>query len=176
MARSIRSAFVAVWGVEADRPYVRGKLVDLALVLGGGLVVVCLFGISLVAQLAATVGERARAELGTEVGGSALAAAGQIAGSLALSVVVFAALYRLVAPVATRFRDVLPGAFVAAVGFQAATAGFSVYLDRFARFDEVYGPLGAVFAFLLLVYVMAMVLLYGAAVAANWPRERPESR
>jgi membrane protein len=176
MARSIRSAFVAVWGVEADRSYVRGKLLDLILVLAGGLVVVCLFGISLVAQLAATVGERAREELGTNGGGSAFAATGQIVGSVALSVVVFAGLYRFVAPVATRVRDVLPGAIVAGVGFQAAAAGFSVYLDRFARFDEVYGSLGAVFAFLLLVYVMAMVLLYGAAVAAAWPRERLESR
>ena len=176
MARSIRSAFVAVWDVEVDRPYVRGKLLDLALVLGGGLVVVGLFAISLVAQLAATVGERAREELGAGGGGSAFAATGQIVGSVALSIVVFAALFRFAAPVETRVRDVLPGAIVAALGFQAATAGFSVYLDRFARFDEVYGPLGAVFAFLLLVYVTAVVLLFGAAVAAAWPRERLESR
>jgi membrane protein len=172
MARSIRSAFVAVWDVEADQSYVRGKLADLALVLGAGLLVVCLFGISLVAQLAATVGERAREELGAGGGGSAIASVGQIAGSLALGVVVFAALYRFVAPVPIRVRDVLPGALVAAVGFQAANAGFSVYLDRFAHFNDVYGPLGAVFAFLLLVYVMAMVMLYGAAIAATWPRER----
>jgi membrane protein len=176
MARSIRSAFFAVWDVEADGSYVRGKLRDLALVLAGGLVVVGLFAISLLAQLAAAVGERAREELGAGGDGSGLASAGQVVGSIALSVVVFAALYRFVAPVETRLRDVVPGALVAAVGFQAATAGFSVYLDRFAHFDEVYGPLGAVFAFLLLVYVMAMVLLFGAAVAAAWPRERPAAR
>ena len=42
MMASVRSAFRAVWGSEADRPYLRGKLLDLVLVLGAGvLVVVC---------------------------------------------------------------------------------------------------------------------------------------
>ena len=50
-----------------------------------------------------------------------------------------------------------------------ASAGFSIYLERFADFDDVYGPLGAVLAFLLLVYVTAVVLLFGACVAAAWP-------
>ena len=37
---SVRSAFQAVWGSEAPRPYLRGKLLDVVLVLGAGVLVV----------------------------------------------------------------------------------------------------------------------------------------
>jgi membrane protein len=73
-----------------------------------------------------------------------------------------------------RTREVVPGAIVAAVGVHLASAGFSIYLDRFGGFDDVYGPLGAVLAFLLLVYVAAIVLLLGACVAAAWPETATE--
>ena len=69
-----------------------------------------------------------------------------------------------------RLVDVLPGAAFATVGVHVAVAGFSIYLDRFADFDDIYGPLGAVLAFLLLVWVTAAILLVGACVAAAWPQ------
>ena len=74
-----------------------------------------------------------------------------------------------------RVRDVVPGAVVAAVGVHMASAGFSIYLTHFGDFDDVYGPLGALLAFLLLVYVAAIVLLLGACVAAAWPETATES-
>jgi Virulence factor BrkB len=46
MMSSVRSAFRAIWGSEADRPYLRGKLVDLLLVLGAGVLVVSAFGLN----------------------------------------------------------------------------------------------------------------------------------
>ena len=86
----------------------------------------------------------------------------------------FGLLYRVVPPVPVRIRDVVPGAVVAAVGVHLASAGFSIYLARFGGFDDVYGPLGAMLAFLLLVYVAAVVLLLGACVAAAWPETATE--
>jgi membrane protein len=69
----------------------------------------------------------------------------------------------------------LPSALVAAVGFHVGSAGFALYLEHLADFDDVYGPLGAVLAFLMLVYVAAAVMLVGATVAAAWPTaEAPE--
>jgi uncharacterized BrkB/YihY/UPF0761 family membrane protein len=77
--------------------------------------------------------------------------------------------------VPVRIREVVPGAVVAAVGVHLASAGFSVYLSRFGGFNDVYGPLGTLLAFLLLVYVAAAVLLLGACVAAAWPETTTES-
>jgi membrane protein len=170
MMSSVRSAFRAVWGSEADRPYLRGKALDLVLVLGAGLLVVSAFGLSLVVQVVTQSSSDIAEELGR--GESATAGIGKLAqlgGSITLAFLAFALLYRVVPPVAVRIRDVLPGAAVAAVGVHLASAGFSIYLTHFGDFNNVYGPLGTLLAFLLLVYIAAVVLLFGACVAAAWP-------
>jgi len=175
MMASVRSAFRAVWGSEANRPYLRGKLLDLVLVLGAGLLVVCAFGLSLVVQVITRSSSEVAEKLGR--GESATAGFGELAqlgGSLMLAFLTFAVLYRVVPPLPVRIRDVLPGAVLAAVGVHIASAGFSIYLDRFGDFNDVYGPLGVVLAFLLLVYVAAIVLLFGACVAAAWPHSATE--
>jgi membrane protein len=170
MMASIRSAFRAVWVSEANRPYLRGKLLDVALVLGAGVLIVSAFGLSVMVQIVTNTG----AELAEKVGrdDSATAPLGpfaELVGSTALTFLAFLLLYRVVPTVEVRLRDVWPGAAVAAVGVQVASAGFSVYMTHFADFDDVYGPLGAVLAFLLLVYIAAAVLLVGACIAAAWP-------
>ena len=176
MMASVRSAFRAVWGSEADRPYLRGKLLDFVLVLGAGVLVVSAFGLSLVVQVVTQTSSEIVEKLGRgESATAGLGALAQLGASLTLAFVAFALLYRVVPPVPMRIRDVVPAAVVAAVGVHLASAGFSIYLDRFADFDDVYGPLGAVLAFLVLVYVAAAVLLLGACVAAAWPQTATES-
>jgi membrane protein len=160
MMAAVRSAFRAVWETDATRPYVRGKLLDIALVLGAGVLVVAAFGLTVAVQVATETSVEVAEELG---------AVAQLAASLALSFVAFALVYRVVPPVPTRLRAVLPAAALAAVGVHLAGAGFSVYLRHLADFDDVYGPLGAVLAFLLLVWVTATVLLVGACVIAASP-------
>ena len=144
MMASVRSAFRAVWGSEADRPYLRGKLLDFVLVLGAGVLVVTAFGLSLVVQVVTESSSEIAEALGRgESATAGLGALAQLGGSLALAFLAFALLYRVVPPVPTRFREVVPGAVVAAVGVHLASAGFSIYLDHFGGFDDVYGPLGA---------------------------------
>ena len=171
MMAAVRSAFRAVWGGEFDRPYLRGKLLDGALVLGAGLMILSAFGLTIVVQVATETSTELADELGVGVWATdEIGALAQLGASLALAFVAFALLYRVVPPVPVRLLDVLPGAAFATLGVHLASAGFSVYLDRFSDFDDVYGPLGAVLAFLLLVWVTAAVLLMGACLAAAWPR------
>ena len=175
MMASVRSAFRAVWDSEADRPYLRGKLLDLVLVLGAGVLVVSAFGLSLVVQVVTETSSEIAAKLGRgESATAGLGAVAQLGASLALALLAFAFLYRFVPPVPVRIRDVVPGAVVAAVGVHLASAGFSIYLSRFGGFNNVFGPLGAILAFLLLVYAAAAILLLGACVAAAWPETATE--
>jgi membrane protein len=167
MMGSVRAAFRAVWASEADEPFLRGKALDLVLVLGTGVLIVAAFGVSVVVQLVTDRGTRIVDDLGGSSSATArLSSLGQLTGSTVLAFLAFLLLYRVVPPVATRLRDTAPAAAVAAVAVQLATAGFSIYLERVADFDEVYGPLGAVFALLLLVYVVSAILLFGACLAA----------
>lgn len=170
MMAAVRLAFRAVWGGEIDRPYLRGKLLDGALVLGAGLLILTAFGLTIVVQVATETSTEIADELSLgDRATDGISSLAQLGSSLALAFVAFALLYRVVPPVPIRLLDVLPGAAVATIGVHIAGAGFSFYLDRFADFDDVYGPLGTVLAFLLLVWVSAAILLLGACVAAAWP-------
>jgi len=171
MMGALRLAFRAVWGSVPNRPYLRGKLLDGALVLGAGLLILAAFGLTIVVQVATATSTKIAGELGLgERATGGIGSLAQLGASLALGFAAFALLYRVVPPVPVRLLDVLPGAAFATVGVQLAGAGFSIYLDRFADFDDIYGPLGTVLAFLLLVWVTAAILLVGACVAAVWPQ------
>jgi membrane protein len=173
MMGSIRVAFRGVWDSEARRPYLRGKGRDVVLVLGAGLLVVSGFALSVVVQVVSEAGLEIAERLGRDASATApLGTIAQVAAATGLSALAFLLLYRVAAPLEVRVRDALPAAILAGVGAQVASAGFSLYLRYFADFDDVYGPLGAVLALLLLVYVQATVLLAGACLAATWPQTR----
>jgi uncharacterized BrkB/YihY/UPF0761 family membrane protein len=73
-----------------------------------------------------------------------------------------------------RRRDLAMGAFVAAVLFEFAKHGFTIYLDNFSNYALVFGPIGAVIAFLFWLYLSSNVLLFGAEVAVAIAAEREE--
>jgi membrane protein len=170
MMGATRSAFRAIWGSEARRPYLRGKLVDFALVLVAGLLVLCAFGVTIIAQIVERAAEELVRKLGSNASATGQLGAGvELVTSAGVTFVAFLVLYRFVPTARVRLRDAFAGALVACVGLNLATVGFSIYIDRFAGFDEVFGPLSAVFVFLVVVYVAVAVLLLGAGVAAAWP-------
>ena len=81
-------------------------------------------------------------------------------------------LYCIVPAARVRPRDVWPGALAAAVLFDVAKIGFSIYLEHFSSYDLVYGSLGAVASFLVWLYLGASIMLFGAEVASEYPRVR----
>jgi YihY family inner membrane protein len=172
MMGSIRVAFRGVWDSEARRPYLRGKGRDVVLVLGAGLLVVSAFALSVVVQVVTEAGLEVAERLGRDASATApLGTIAQVAAATGLSALAFLLLYRVAAPLEVRVRDALPAAILAGVGAQVASAGFSLYLRYFADFDDVYGPLGAVLALLLLVYVQRRCSL--PAPASPRPGRKP---
>ena len=171
MMASVRSAFRAVWGSDAYRPYLRGKLLDFVLVLGAGVLVVSAFGLSIVVQVVTETSSEIAEELGRgESATAGLGAVAQLGASLALALLAFGFLYRFVPPVAVDDPGCRAGrgrgGRRACISRARASRSISA---RFGGFNNVFGPLGAVLAFLLLVYAVAAILLLGACVAAAWP-------
>lgn len=66
-----------------------------------------------------------------------------------------------------RWRWVIGGAILAAIGWLGGSLGFSWYLNNVAHFDATYGPLSAVVAFMLWVWFSVMCLLIGAEFNAE---------
>lgn len=67
----------------------------------------------------------------------------------------------------TRWRWILPGSAIATVLWVIASLGFSWYVAHFASYGTTYGPLGAVAAVMMWMFVSAYVVLFGATVDAE---------
>ena len=171
MMSALRFSLDTAWDMEFRRPFVRGKLVDLGLVLGvGGLLT-----ISVAATAVLQVGREVSDSVADSLGPFGAEASGffQVIAVLVpflLTWTTFTIIYKVVPSVTTRVRDVVAGALVGALLFEALKHGFAFYLRNFSNYDAVYGSLGAAIALLFFVYLAACVLLFGAEIAAEWPR------
>jgi membrane protein len=85
---------------------------------------------------------------------------------VALSVAMFYLGYRYVPRRHIRIGAAMRGAVLAAVLWEIAKQVFRVYMRRVAIYDQVYGPLGALIAFVMFVYYSALVFVFGGAYAA----------
>lgn len=165
----IRRSLDIAFDLSGKRPFVRQKLVDFGMM--------ALLGVIFLASLGATTTLRvAREGIEDTRGLGALAealgfgwAVAAFVVPAALSFVAFALLYWLVPATHVRLRHVWPGALLAAVAFEVVKVAFGIYLEHFSRYDLIFGSLGAVVAFLFLVFLSANTLLLGAEISAAYP-------
>jgi membrane protein len=153
MMASVRIGLNAAWGAEGP-DYVRGKLLDLVLVVLVNAFLVLSIGVALLQPLFPPPW-------------SSWLTTG-ILGTAGGWFVALAVLYRLVPAVKPDWRVILAGAALAAAGVTLLQDGFSLYVERFADYSAVYGSLATVVAFLILVYLAASVILFCGALAGSW--------
>jgi len=168
MFGAIRSSLNVAWGSSSRRSLIRQKLLDLTMMAGFG--AFFLLSISATGLLRAT--QEASSDLLGPLSGSSFffwRAVSFVVPAL-LSLGGFAVLYRFVPSAPVKMSGVWAGAAAAAFLFELAKNGFSFYLANFGRYDLVYGSLGAVVTFLVGLYLSAAVLLFGAEVAAEYPK------
>ncbi|MBK7216735.1 MAG: YihY/virulence factor BrkB family protein [Candidatus Promineofilum sp.] len=90
-----------------------------------------------------------------------------------LNVVLFGVLYRFMPHVRLTWRDVLPGAILAGVLWQAAKQLFLLFIGRYLSTSNlIYGSVGAIIAFLMWTYVSSVILLFGALLNRYAAEER----
>lgn len=158
-----RNSVDKIFDDDIRRGAVRGKGLDLLLVLGLGVLFAASFAITLLSQLDVVLGGSV---------GDAVEAVLNATGALlplALTATVFTVLYVVLPTDHLGWRDVWPGVVFAALGYEGLKRGFSLYLENFADYSAVYGSLGAVIAFMVFVWLASIVFLLGAAMAAVWP-------
>jgi membrane protein len=162
MTGALRVALATIWEGDSKPKFVRAKLRDVValgvlatLVIGG-------FALSLLTQVAIQAGVHATDAVGLEGAGKVVSVGIELAAS---GVVTFAALlvvYGLAAPERLSFAALWPSALVMTLAIDVGVAGYAFYLVRIASFSTIYGPLGAILAFLALLYFVAMLVLFGA--------------
>jgi membrane protein len=88
-------------------------------------------------------------------------------GSWLMIFLVFLTLYHWIPTLRVKWRATFWGALIASLAWKAVTAGFAWYLgSSFGQYQLVYGSLGAIVAFLFLIYLISLITLFGAHLSA----------
>src|SRR6266540_1126505 len=97
-------------------------------------------------------------------------------GSWLMIFLVFLTLYHWIPTLRVKWSATFWGALIASLTWKAVTAGFTLYVNsNFGRYQLVYGSLGAMVAFLFLVYIISLITLFGAHLSAaidGWENDR----
>jgi membrane protein len=97
-------------------------------------------------------------------------------GSWLIIFLVFLTLYHLIPTLRVKWSATIWGALIASLAWKAVTAGFAWYLgSSFGQYQLVYGSLGAIVAFLFLIYIISLITLFGAHLSAaieGWEKEQ----
>ncbi|HET6595145.1 MAG TPA: YihY/virulence factor BrkB family protein [Anaerolineales bacterium] len=99
-------------------------------------------------------------------------------GSWLMIFLAFLTLYHWIPTLRVRWSATLWGALIASLAWKAVTTGFSWYLgSSFGQYQLVYGSLGAIVAFLFLIYIISLITLFGAHLSAaieGWEGEQAQ--
>src|SRR5262249_15846918 len=84
--------------------------------------------------------------------------------ALAFMFLALATLYHFGPNVRQRLRWITPGSVFCVFVWLALGALFRVFVNRFGKYDQTYGPVAGVVILLLFFYIDAVVLLIGAEI------------
>ena len=142
---ALRHAINEAWDIHTRPPLMWRKLLDLALVLVGTVVLA-----------AAALLDRT---------GDAL--------PFVLTGLVVLFLYRVLPDPRPKTREIWPGAVVAVLLLEVVRDALELYFEDLSDFGALYGSLGAMMALLVFVFAAANVLCFGAEFASEWSRLPP---
>jgi len=86
---------------------------------------------------------------------------------LSAMIFVFAALYRYTPSRKMTWREVMPGAIFATLGWVAASMIFSFYVNNFGNYTNIYGSIGVIIMLLTWLFLTSVIILMGGEVNAT---------
>lgn len=147
--------------VPKDHPFYLSRLRNFAMTIVVSLLLFVAVALSMAVDV---VNQLDLSRLGVDT--TTLEALGGHVASFTFIFAVLSVLYTIVPYRRPRWRDVWPGALVAALFFEIGKALFVVYVENAGSLQAVYGSLTSVIVLLLWLYFSARVLLFGAEIMA----------
>lgn len=84
---------------------------------------------------------------------------------IALVIVIFI-MYRFIPRKYIKYKNVWPGVIFTSVGWYVFSLVFSIYVDNYSKYNQLYGSIGSVFILLIWLYGSSTLLLIGAEINA----------
>jgi membrane protein len=157
---AVRRVVNRAWGVR-PRPIHLSKPLEMAMLLGTGLLMILFFfissGLSLLNQL-----------LPFFPGGILLVFTHGVLFIITLGVLLL--VYRYLPNTRVYWRDVWLGALIVAIMYHIVLFLFSIYVEHFTNYQIIYGSIGALIAILVWIYYSAFLFVLGAEI--NWVYSR----
>jgi membrane protein len=147
MMAAIRAGLEVATHAQHGRPVVRGKLIDLLLVVGAALLVLTTVALTALDRLTQHALHRIETATGIDA---------PLSGTLL-----------------PRLSDALVGAVITAILFLGISLASGLIYRSATHLSVVYGSLTGVFVFLYAVYLYASALLFGAEAASAWSAPAP---
>ena len=169
---AITSAVNHAWGVEQNYSFLKHKLVAFLMLMASGLLLV----VTLLVVSAAQIVEASwfADVLVRYPQLDALTGFLVTQAPLPMFVVIVGLVYYFIPNAKVRLRDVWFGAILAGVLWRLAFAGFAWYVRDLSSFTIHGSVAAAVVAFLVWVFMSAVILLFGVEVTVAYARERRE--
>lgn len=166
---AVRNSLGTIFDERVRRGPIRGKALDVLIVV--------VLGVLLTISFAATVVGQFELDLSGGIGDwlqGVLESLGGTVVTVLATTILFTLAFKILPAERHRLSDMWPGIVFAIVSYELLKRGFSVYLDNFSNYSAVYGSLGAVIAFMVFIYLASLFFLLGAEMAAAWPEIRDD--
>ena len=75
-------------------------------------------------------------------------------------------IYRVIPRKHLKCKNVWPGTLFVSLGWYVFSLIFSIYVDNYSKYNQLYGSIGGVFVLLIWLYASCMLLLIGAEINA----------
>ena len=168
---SITRAVNRAWNVERNPPFYKNRPRQLAMGFGIALLFAFSIGVTSVLRWATSIKVGGR-PVSDALGGDFVAVLLQ-APAFLITLLIFLAIYKFIPNVRTFWRDIWPGAVIAAAMFEIAKNLFLWYLKTFGQYyDQLYGNIASVVVLMLWTYISALILIVGATIASEYSRMR----
>ena len=154
----VEAAFNRIWRVKAARPKFSRFLVYWTVLTLGALMAA--------ASLAVSAKFFAMSVFETTAGHVLESTMLRLA-PMAIELLAFAAIYRVVPHRTIKWRHAMAGALLATFLFETVKWGIGMYLGNFGSYSKIYGTLAFVPVFLLWIYLSWTAVLLGASLASS---------
>lgn len=163
---ALEYALNTILSIPTPRHFLKHRLFAFLLVLAGALLV----SISLIATSFVSPFKGLLLDLAPDAGSTIalLLPVVSVLVALATSIGIFFLTYSLVPNAYSAWRDLWLGAVAGGLVWEMAKYAFGWYLGSLARYDVLYGTLGAVIALLVWVYLSGSILLFGAELNLSY--------
>jgi len=157
---SLRHVLDSVFDLREGPGILRGKWIDVQLVVAATLLLLANVGITTGIRAA---GSHLLVQLSLPAG-PILGALGYVTAFLVI-LLMFVLIYRFVPATSLGWRAAAEAALVAAVGFEIVKYGLSIYLTEVADFSQIFSNLATAILFVVTIYYTAILFVLGAEVA-----------